>query len=398
MKNIKKHFKHSLDAFSEFTHSQSFSGFLLILCTLVALVWANSPWAESYTYLLHVHFALHLGDWGLNMQLETWVNDALMAIFFLLVGLEIKRELLIGELSATKKALLPILAASGGMIFPALIYMGFNHPYPEFHSGWGIPMATDIAFALGVLSLLGKRISRSLFVLLAAIAIADDLGAVLVIALFYTNTLHMEYLQAAGIVFALLMVLNLCNIRRQSPYLVLGVILWYCLLNSGIHAAIAGVLLAACIPCRMQNPTLQRLEKTLHTPVNFIIIPIFVLFNAGVTLSAYHIHAALHSTVAYGIVFGLIFGKVLGLFGLSFILTKLNWVKLPDGISFKEMFGLSILGGIGFTMAIFIGNLAFGSDEYAINIAKLAIFSASFIAAVIGYVYLRVVTPKPFPV
>lgn len=394
MKKLKHRLQLSLDAFSEFRHSQSFGGFLLLLFTIIALVWANSRWADSYVYLLHVHFAVHLGAWGMNMQLETWVNDALMALFFLLVGLEIKRELLIGELNSAKKAALPIVAAAGGMIFPALIYLGFNHPYPEFHAGWGIPMATDIAFALGVLSLLGNRIPRSLFVLLAAIAIADDLGAVLVIALFYTNTLHFNYLIASAVLFGLLMLLNLGKVRRLTPYLILGALLWYCVLNSGIHATIAGVLLAAAIPCRLAQAPLPRLEHDLHTPVNFIIIPIFVLFNAGVTLSAYHVHAALNSPVAYGIVLGLIVGKVAGLFGSGWGLVKLKWAHLPEGIGFKQLFGLSLLGGIGFTMAIFITTLAFPGDEYAVNIAKLAIFTSSLCAALFGYVYLRMVNAQ----
>jgi NhaA family Na+:H+ antiporter len=392
---LKSKLKASVNAFAEFKQSQSFSGFLLLACTIIALVAANSPWHDIYHYLLHVHFAIHLGDWGMNMQLESWVNDGLMAVFFLLVGLEIKRELLIGELSSRQKAILPIVAAAGGMLVPALIFTAFNWQHPEFHAGWGIPMATDIAFALGVLSLLGNRIPRSLFVLLAAIAIADDLGAVLVIAIFYTNTLHWNYLAVAFLVFALLLLLNCLRVKKLTPYLLLGIALWYCILNSGIHATIAGVLLAAAIPCRLQGESpLQRLEHDLHTPVNFIIIPIFVLFNAGVTLSAYHLQAALFSPLAYGIVFGLIIGKCIGLFGSAWLLNKFRLAKLPDGISFKQLFALSLLGGIGFTMAIFISNLAFPGDDYAINIAKLGIFVASIIAAVLGYGLMHLASRK----
>ncbi len=423
-----------VSAFEEFVKSQSFGGFILVICMVVAFIWANSSLSASYFDLRHIYVGLHAGNSLFHLSLQHWVNDGLMAIFFLLVGLEIKRELLYGELSDLSKASLPIVAAVGGMVFPAIIFIARNYHHPDNLVGWAIPMATDIAFALGVLSLLGKRVPKGLVIFLSAVAIVDDLGAVLVIAIFYSASLSWLYLSLSLLVFILLLVLNYCQVRRLLPYLLLGVFLWVALLHSGIHATIAGVLLAFAIPGRetyspqrflqrirallnrfshadtanvadsehrkdvlnaveglmheVETP-LQRLEHMLHIPVTYFIVPIFVLFNAGISLAGIRIHEVLFMPLTFGIAIALIFGKVLGIFGVSMVFIKLGWARLPQGVKLKQLFPLSLMAGIGFTMSIFIAELAFPGNQQAINLAKIGILGASLIAAVLGFLIMK---------
>lgn len=420
-------------AFEEFVSSQSFSGILLIICTIIALIWANSLYQHTYDHINQTILGFKVGHFVLHKTVKHWINDGLMAIFFLLVGLEIKREILIGELSSMQKAILPVVAAIGGMVVPAMIFVMMNHHDPDALKGWAIPMATDIAFALGVLSLLSKHIPKGLFVLLSAIAIVDDLGAVLVIAIFYGHGLHWLYLGYAAICFVVLIGFNLFGVRKLSPYLLIGLILWFCIFKSGIHATIAGVLLAFTIPARsayspaamsthlqsllkqfvgvdgsqsikqevrgailqtieglmhvLETP-LQRLEHALHYPVTYIIIPIFVLFNAGVTLSDGGIADAFSHSLTIGIILGLILGKVIGIFGASVVLVRAKLTRLPQGVSLRHLLPLSLIAAIGFTMSIFVSELAYQSDQN-LMMAKLGILTASLIAAVLGYGLMR---------
>ncbi|MDF2939567.1 MAG: nhaA [Gammaproteobacteria bacterium] len=360
------------------------AGILLLACTLAALLWANSPYAADY---------LALSQIKLGFSLQLWVNDGLMAIFFLLVGLEIKREVLMGYLNSYKKASLPIVAAIGGMVFPALIFVSINHSHPENLSGWGVPMATDIAFAMSLLGLLSRRIPRGLIVLLTAIAIVDDLGAVLVIALFYNHGLNLRYLAVAFAVFLLLCAVNRANYKGLWLYLLLGFILWLAMLKSGIHATIAGVMLAFTIPIKASHGSspLLKLEHALKKPVMYGIVPIFILFNAGVSLSLSSLHLAWHNPITIGVICGLLFGKVLGIFGLSALLVKLKWLQLPEHVPLKLLFPMSIIAGIGFTMALFIGELAYPSMQTLV-FAKVGILCASLIAAIVGYVMMWVLS------
>lgn len=333
---------------------------------------------------------MHLGMPGQNfpgMSVEHFVNDGLMAVFFLLVGLEIKRELIAGELSSFEKASIPVSAAIGGMIVPALLYALFNHGTATT-SGWGIPMATDIAFAIGVLSLLGNRVPDSLKILLTALAVVDDLGAVVVIALFYSSGISFFYLMLSGFVLLLLFIMNRSGVKSLVFYLIPGILLWYFMYSSGVHSTISGVLLAMVIPFRKneEHTPLLRLEHWLHRPVNFIIMPLFALVNTAIVFDPGILHQVI-SPESFGIATGLIFGKPIGILlfiGLAIIL-KIG--KLPEGINMKHIAGIGILGGIGFTMSIFISLLAFKEPEYILN-AKLVILLSSFIAGTIGYFVL----------
>lgn len=378
-------------SFKAFFNSEKSSGILLIICTVVSLLLANSPLGENYLSLWHFYLA--------GMSVEHWINDALMAIFFLLIGLELERELYNGELSNFKNALLPIFAAAGGIAAPALIHFILNAGTPE-QAGIGIPMATDIAFALGVLALLGSRVPASLKVFLTALAVMDDLGAIIVIAVFYTAELSTVYLFGAMVVFGILILLNKAKVMSLVPYLLGGALMWFLMLKSGVHATIAGVLLAFAIPFSAkeddeESPS-HRLEHLLHKPVAFVILPIFALANTGIVIGADWAQN-LASANSSGIIGGLVLGKPLGITLLSFIAVALGICRLPLDLNWKHIFGAGLLGGIGFTMSIFITNLAFIGNTDAINSSKMAILLASLTAGTIGFLWLKLLgKPEEF--
>lgn len=412
---------------SEFIGSQASGGIILLVCTIVALVWANSPWGDVYRDLWHIEFSVAFGGQVLVLQLHVWINDGLMAVFFLLVGLEIKREFLVGELSNVRNAMLPIVAAVGGMVVPALLYVLLNRGEPSAN-GWAVPMATDIAFSLGVLALLGSRAPLGVKVFLTALAIVDDLGAVLVIALFYSGKIDTIALSTAGLLFVSLIVLNALKVRRLTPYMVIGFVMWLMMLHSGIHATIAGVLLAVTIPTRVhlnarsfidrsrqllqkfddapeppgdilsedqqsaiyaierscedvQMP-LQRLESLLHAPVSYIIVPIFALANAGLALGGLSLGSLL-TPVTSGVILGLVLGKSLGISLFAWLSVRLGIAVLPRFVSWTHIVGVAFLGGIGFTMSLFVSGLAFRDVELGEG-AKLGILAGSLVSGVIG--------------
>ena len=371
--------------FKDFFNSEKAGGLILIGCTILSLTLANSNFGEDYNQFWQTQFAGH--------SIGHWVNDGLMAIFFLLIGLELEREIYIGELSNFKDALLPIFGALGGIIIPAGLFMLFNFGTVT-QSGAGIPMATDIAFALGVLSLLGNRVPTSLKVFLTALAVIDDLGAILIIAIFYTKTLLWTKLFIALGIFALLLVFNRLKIKNLIPYLIGGVAMWYFMLNSGVHATITGVLLAFAVPFGNGNEKSSSyiLQHFLHKPVAFIILPIFALANTAIILSS-DIGETLTQNYNIGIAVGLIVGKPLGIFLFTFLAVKFGLCKLPDDLNWKSIAGVGFLGGIGFTMAIFITLLAFDNDTI-INNAKFVILISSLIAGLIGFLSLKL-TLKP---
>ncbi|RPD41653.1 Na+/H+ antiporter NhaA [Chitinophaga barathri] len=369
-------------------------GIVLIVCTVISLIIANSPWQQQYisffTTLFDPAGGHHYEYRGLHLpnSLLLWINDGFMALFFFLVGMEIKRELTVGELASIRKAMLPALAAVGGMVAPALIYVIFNHN-TEYHHGWGIPMATDIAFSLGIISLLGKRVPLSLKVFLTALAIIDDLGAILTIALFYTDELHTVYLYAGAGIFALLLILNFLKVRRLIFYFIPGLVLWYCVFNSGIHATIAGVLLAFTIPL----DKIHHLEDNLHDPVNFLIMPVFALANTAIPFPADLLNAFSHA-VSFGIMSGLILGKPLGIFTFCYLAVKLKLASLPSQTNWKQLWGVGMIAGIGFTMSIFIATLAFDDAEIQV-VSIMSVIAASVIAATGGFIFLKTLTGEP---
>lgn len=426
-----------LRPFQEFASVSASSGVLLLLCTVAALIWANSPWSETYTGLWQTKLTVGFGGFALSKPLILWINDGLMAIFFFVVGLEIKREVLVGELSSVRQASLPLAAALGGMIVPALIYTTLNAG-GQGAPGWGIPMATDIAFALGVLALLGDRVPLSLKVFLTALAIVDDIGAVLVIAVFYTSAIWWASL-AAGLLFLLLLIgANLAGFRHPLVYILLGIALWVAFLKSGVHATVAGVLMAMTIPsrsridagefleygrgalddfdraaesdeevltnqdqqaaihllenaCELVATPLQRMEHGLHPWVTFLIMPLFALANAGVALDV-NLASALLSPVSLGVIAGLVLGKQVGITLFSWLAVRAGFASLPEQISWKQIYGVAWLGGIGFTMSLFIASLAFG-DGALLSEAKLGILTASLVAGLMGWFLLRRVSP-----
>ena len=371
--------------FKDFFDSEKAGGLILIGCTILSLVIANSTFGESYHHFWQTQFAGH--------SIEHWVNDGLMTIFFLLIGLELEREIYKGELSNFKDALLPIFGALGGIIIPAGLFMLFNFGTAT-QSGAGIPMATDIAFALGILALLGNRVPTSLKVFLTALAVIDDLGAILIIAIFYTKALLWTNLFIALGIFALLIVFNRLKIRNLIPYLIGGVAMWYFMLNSGVHATITGVLLAFAIPFGNgdEKSTSYILQHFLHKPVAFIILPIFALANTAIIMSG-DIGRTLTQNYSVGIAVGLIIGKPLGIFLFTFLAVTFGLCKLPDDTNWKSILGVGFLGGIGFTMSIFITLLAF-DNETIINNAKFVILISSLIAGLIGFISLKL-TLKP---
>ncbi|MBK9411575.1 MAG: Na+/H+ antiporter NhaA [Gemmatimonadetes bacterium] len=421
-----------LQPFQEFARIGSLGGVVLLITTAIALVWSNSAWGDSYFHLWETPIAIGGAGAPLTMSLHHWINDALMVVFFLLVGLEIKREVLVGELASPKQAALPIVAALGGMVVPALLYALVNRSGPG-SVGWGVPMATDIAFALGILALLGARVPLGLKVFLAALAIVDDLGAVLVIAFFYTANLVWGALAGAALCMAILVALNVRRVGALTPYLVVGLVLWYCILLSGIHSTVAGVILALTIPTDSRinaeefssraralldefdrtetgdllvitskgqqealngldvavsavNAPLLKLEHSLHALVSFGVMPLFALSNAGVRLSG--IGEALASPVSLGVALGLVVGKMLGITAFSAAAVRLGLAALPSGVTWRALHGAAWLGGIGFTMSLFIAGLAFG-DSPLLDAAKIAVLGASTVAGLIGFVILR---------
>lgn len=424
-----------LQPFEKFAHTASSGGIVLLICTAIALVWANSPWGASYHHLWETEVALGAGAFVFRSSLHHLINDGLMAVFFFLVGLEIKREMLIGELASLRKAALPAAAALGGMVIPAALYFALNAG-GSGAPGWGIPMATDIAFALGVLALLGKRVPAGLKIFLAALAIVDDLGAVLVIAFFYTEGVSWSALGAAGALLLLAIGANAAGVRRPWAYSLIGVALWAAVLTSGVHATIAGVLLAMAIPsrtrinedeflrrashsvqeferacgpgtnvltnqkqqeailtletlCEQAQAPLQAAERKLHGIVAFGIMPLFALANAGVDLTGGDLRAVLSSPVTLGVLLGLVLGKPLGITLFSWAAVRLGFAELPGGVSWRLIHGAAWLGGIGFTMSIFVAGLAFPDAPALLTAAKLGVLTASLIAGTCGWLLLR---------
>ncbi len=405
-----------------------------MVMTVVALVLANSPISEIYQHFFHTYINIEISSWELSHSIHHWINDGLMAIFFFIIGLEIKRNITVGELSEMKVAILPILAAIGGMVAPALIYLAINGD-GEGAKGWGIPMATDIAFAISALVLLGKRVPTSLVTFLVALAIVDDLGAVVVIALFYTNEIHMLWLALALGAFFVMIALNRFGIHAVLPYFIVGLLMWYFMLESGVHATIAGVIAAMAIPSKpkyiptafsehtskllheydnypistdymmheKQKAILQnikdtidavgtpaaRLEHGLHLPVSLIVIPLFALANAGISIDFSSISQSIMQPISLGIILGLVAGKVLGIAGVSWLAIKLGIASLPQNTTMNQIFGVSFLGGIGFTMSIFVADLAFAGNNELIFQAKIGILAASLSAGILGFIWLR---------
>lgn len=368
---------------ARFFAAESAGGLTLMAAAFAALVVANSPWAAVYFSTLHVKFA--------GLSIEHWINDGLMAVFFMLVGLEIKREMLAGQLSSWSQRALPGFAALGGMIVPALIYLLINWGNKETVGGWAIPAATDIAFALGVLSLLGKRVPISLKIFLSALAILDDLGAVLIIALFYTSDLSVGMLIASLCVTFMLIALNRCGVRKLLPYLILGALLWFLMLQSGIHATLAGVIIALCIPMGDRNDErrspLLYLEEKMHPWVAFAVVPIFGFANAGVSLAGIT-PANLIDPVPLGVALGLLLGKQLGVFGLAALAIRYGVAKLPEGCNWQQLYGVALLCGIGFTMSLFIGALAFPNAPHLVDEVKVGVLLGSILSAIFGVIVL----------
>ncbi len=411
-----------------------------MLCAVAALYIANSQWSTAYHHILELPFTIGVPGFELSKSLHHWINDGLMALFFFVIGLELKREILVGELADPKQAILPIVAAIGGMVVPVLIYIIIN---PQGHSfdGWGIPMATDIAFALGALALLGKRIPKTLLTYLVALAIVDDLGAVMVIAVFYTETISIPALITVFILLLLLVSLNLGGIRRPLPYVLLGIVLWIAMLKSGVHATLAGIFLAFTIPMRPKyEPSLflthinemveqikhayrkeeniikngelrsrvqalgegvhlvqapaQIMERTMHLPSAYIIIPVFSLANAGVPIEWSSLSSIVTHPVSIGITAGLVLGKLLGIAGFSWIAIKLGLTSLPKDLKFNHIIGVALMGGIGFTMSIFIAELGFAHSPEDLLMAKTGILFASLLTGLSGFIWLYFTSKK----
>lgn len=443
-----KAFDKIVSPFEEFIHLKTSSGIVLMVCSVLAMILANSPLAESYFHVLHTEIRLSIiGTGEIHKTLHHWINDGLMAFFFLLIGLEIKREVIVGELSDIKAAMMPIIAAIGGMIMPALIYTLINQGSDSVN-GWGIPMATDIAFAVGLLVMLGKDIPKSVMAFLVGLAIVDDLGAVIVIALFYTEQIYTNWLLLAALFLLILIIFNFWGIRRPLPYFIVGTALWVCMLESGVHATLAGVLMALTIPvtpkfdarlfvdkmrdilAKMQQlqPTdtckdqkglcvihdkqtqallqtledgvhavespLHRLEKSLHIPVAFFVIPVFALANAGIPLHLDNFGQTLLHPVTLGIIAGLVGGKLIGVAGFTWLAVKIGVGKLPSGMSNQHLIGVGLLSGIGFTMSIFIAELAFVTSADNLLLAKTGILLASLLAGSIGFAWMKLFAAK----
>lgn len=435
-----KAFDRVLTPLEEFIHRQTTSGILLMFCAIAALYIANSDWNEAYHHLLQMKLTVGVEGFQISKSIHHWINDGLMALFFFVVGLELKREILVGELADAQQALFPIIAAIGGMLVPVAIYLAIN-PAGHTLDGWGIPMATDIAFALGTLALLGDRIPKNLLTFLVALAIVDDLGAVLVIAVFYTETIDPAALLTAATVLLLLIALNLGGIRRPLPYILLGIILWIAMLMSGVHATLAGIFLAFTIPMRpkydaerfvshidemvskikgayknetnivrndelrsqvraledgvrlVQAPA-QILESKMHLPSAYLIIPIFSLANAGIPIDLSSFGETISNPVSVGIVAGLVLGKLFGVAGFAWIAVKSGITSLPPGLNFKHIVGVALMAGIGFTMSIFIAELGFAHHADDLLMAKTGVLIGSLIAGVSGFLWLYFTSNK----
>ena len=373
--------------FTRFFQLEAASGLLLIAAAALALIVNNSPLSHYYTAFLDVPVAVQIGALQIAKPSLLWINDGLMALFFLLIGLEVKRELLEGQLSKPSQVVLPGAAAIGGMVVPALIYWYINKDYPDALGGWAIPMATDIAFALGVLALLGKRVPVSLKLFLMTLAIIDDLGAIIVIAVFYSSELSGVSLLLAAACLIALIAMNRMGVIKVAPYMIVGLILWVCVLKSGVHATLAGVTLAFCIPLRTKNSEtspLMSIEHALHPWVAYAILPLFAFANAGVSLAGVSLHSFV-SHVPMGIAAGLLIGKTLGVFGLTWIAIKTGMAALPAGANWGQVFGVAILCGIGFTMSLFVGSLAFVAGSDYVGMDRMGILTGSILAALIGY-------------
>ncbi len=374
--------------------NESSSGVLLIIVTVLALLISNSSFSHLYNSFLYIPVEVRFGALEIAKPLYLWVNDGLMAIFFLLIGLEVKREVVEGHLSSVDKALLPGIAAVGGMAVPAAIYVFFNLNDETAISGWAIPTATDIAFALGILSLLGKRVPVSLKIFLMALAIIDDLGAIIIISIFYTSQLSILSISIAAACFMVLIALNIFGVTKKAAYFIVGTIMWISVLKSGVHATLAGVMLAFTIPLSGKNEfgknvsPAKELEHNLHFWVAFMILPIFAFVNAGVNITNISLDQ-MTGTVPLGILFGLFIGKQLGVFGFSWIAIKLKIARLPQDSNWQQLYGVSVLTGIGFTMSLFIGTLAFSDESLYHFTDKLAILLASFASGVLGYMVLK---------
>ena len=443
-----KPFNNIVTPFEEFIHGETTSGMVLMVCTIMAMIAANTVLIHHYEHILHTEIAFAFGQWELRHTLHHWINDGLMALFFMVVGLEIKREVIVGELSDLKAALMPIIAAIGGMLVPAALFYGINAG-GSGASGWGITMATDIAFAVGVIALLGSRVPRTVLTFLVALAIVDDLGAVMVIALFYTEQIYMNWLIMAGIILAVLIMFNRIGIRRPLPYFITGAFMWFAMLQSGVHATLAGVLIALTIPVKPEFNTrlfvlhveetlddmrnniddfeksnqdkqhsiihdgqtrallhslesgvqavespLQRLEHAMHMPVALLIIPLFALANAGIPIEWGALGQTIAHPVALGVMAGLILGKLIGIAGLTWLAIRLGLGTLPEGMKVKHLIGVGFIGGIGFTMSIFIAELGFAGRPEELLMAKTGVLFASIIAGITGYLWLRL-TAKP---
>ncbi len=381
----------------DFLHKESSSGIILIIVTFLALILQNSPLSTLYNSFLETPLKIQVGNLEIAKPLLLWINDGLMAIFFFLVGLEVKREVIEGHLSSLSKVTLPIIAAIGGMIVPALVFLSLNGSDAIAKDGWAIPTATDIAFALGILSLVGKRVPLSLKVFLMALAIIDDLGAIIIIALFYTAKLSILSISIASIALLGLFILNRMGISKRSPYIILGIILWVSVLKSGVHATLAGVALAFLIPLKSKDESgkefsmAKEMEKELHMVVTFFILPLFAFANAGVSLKGLSIES-LFTPVPLGIALGLFVGKQLGVFGFSFLAIKLKIAKLPDDSTWLQLYGVAILTGIGFTMSLFIDSLAYDDPTIYNSADKLAILVGTFLSASIGFIVLKLAT------
>ncbi|MEP6763653.1 MAG: Na+/H+ antiporter NhaA [Gemmatimonadaceae bacterium] len=392
-----------LGPFEEFVRAEASGGIVLLVAAIVAIGWANSPFSDTYHHLWEWKLSLGWQPYYLTLSLHEWINDALMAVFFFLVGLEIKREILAGELASVRRAALPIMGALGGMIVPALLFVLVTRGTPAV-AGWGIPMATDIAFALGVATLLGPRVPPGLKVFLAALAIVDDIGAVLVIAIFYTAQINVAALALAGVLVAVLILLNFLNVQRALPYIAIGIALWLAVLNSGLHATIAGVLLAFTIPATTRNskPTsitkesdssaskdalLQKFEHALHGVVAFGIMPMFALANAGVSVGQ-EFAMLVRQPAMFAVVTGLLIGKPLGITGFAWASVRLNVAQLPSNSNWRQLIGVAALGGIGFTMSLFIAALAYG-ENIELAEAKIGVLLGSLAAGILGWIVLR---------
>jgi len=382
--------------FKWFFKLEAASGLVLLIAAILALIISNGSLADLYFHTLEKYLFIGINEFGLKLSVHHWINDALMAIFFFFVTLEIKREFIQGELSNLKQAMLPIIAAVGGMIIPALFYVVINFGNSETMNGWAIPSATDIAFSLGILSLLGSRVPISLKVFLTALAIIDDLGAILIIAFFYSGDLSIVYLSLILISYILLLVLNKFSIKIFTPYLIIGLFMWFFTYKSGIHATIAGVLLASTIPHRLKEhdfSLLVKLEHAISPYVAFMIMPLFAFANAGVSLAGLSL-ATLLNPVPLGILCGLFFGKQIGVLLFSFVSIKLKFAEMPNNSSWLSFYGVSILTGIGFTMSLFVGNLAFVENVQYMDGVKIGVLAGSLLSTLAGYFLLLVTSKK----